>query len=171
MLTNQQVLIKYNNIMRGKKEKTMINRFETFIMTMNQINRSIQTIKNREMAEYGLKGTHVMCLYQLKQHAEGLTATELASLCEEDKAAISRSLSKIESKGLITFTEVDGKKRYRTVITLTEQGRKVCDQISQKIDELVQMNSKGISDEEREMFYRVFSVIADNLQLISKNER
>lgn len=149
----------------------MVNRFETFIMTMNQINRSIQTIKNREMLEYGLKGTHVMCLYQLKQYAEGLTATELAALCEEDKAAISRSLSQIEKEGLITFTDVDGRKRYRTVITLTEQGRKVCDQISQKIDELLQMNSKGVSDEEREVFYRVFSIIADNLRTTSKNEK
>lgn len=148
----------------------MINRFETFTITINQINRSIQIIKNREMAEYGLKGTHVMCLYQLKQYEKGLTAAELASLCGEDKAAISRSLAMIESKGLITFTDVDGKKRYRTVITLTEQGRKVCDHISQKIDELMRMYSKGISDEEREVFYHTFSVIADNLYAASKSE-
>ena len=146
----------------------MFNRFETFITTMNQINRSIQIIKNREMEKYGLKGTHVMCLYQLKQHAEGLTATELATLCDEDKAAVSRSLSKIESKGLISFTDIAGRKRYRTVITLTEQGKNVCDKISQKIDELLQIHSNGISDQDREVFYRVFSVIADNLQEISK---
>lgn len=146
----------------------MFNRFETFITTMNQINRSIQIIKNREMEKYGLKGTHVMCLYQLKQHNEGLTATELATLCDEDKAAISRSLAKIESKGLISFTDVEGKKRYRTIITLTEQGKNVCDKISQKIDELLQINTSRISDEDREVFYRVFSVIADNLQEISK---
>lgn len=149
----------------------MFNRFEIFITTMNQINRSIQVIKNREMEKYGLKGTHVMCLYQLKQHTEGLTATELANLCGEDKAAVSRSLAKIESKGLISFTDVEGKKRYRTIITLTKQGSQVCDQISQKIDELLQINSKNISDEDREVFYRVFSVIADNLQTISKTEK
>lgn len=149
----------------------MFDRFETFMIKMNQINRNIQIIKNREMEEYGLKGTHVMCLYQLKQHAEGLTATELATLCGEDKAAISRSLSTIESKGMISFTDVEGRKRYRTVITLTEQGKKVCDKISQKIDELLQTYSNGISDEDREVFYRVFTVIADNLQEISKIEK
>ena len=111
-----------------------------------------------------------MCLYQLKKHTEGLTATELASLCEEDKAAISRSLSQIETKGLVAFTDVDGKKRYRTVITLTEQGRKVCEQISQKIDALLEINSKGVSDDEREIFYRIFSKIAGNLEIISKSE-
>ncbi len=149
----------------------MFNRFETFITTMNQINRSIQIIKNREMEKYGLKGTHVMCLYQLKQHDEGLTATELATLCDEDKAAISRSLAKIESKGLISFTDVEGKKRYRTIITLTEQGRNVCDKISKKIDELLQINSNGISDKDREVFYRVFATVADNLQEMSKSDQ
>lgn len=149
----------------------MVNRFETFITTMNQINRSIQTIKNREMEAYGLKGTYVMCLYQLKQHTEGLTATELANLCGEDKAAVSRTLSKIESKGLIFFTDIEGKKRYRTVITLTEEGHQVCEQISQKIDELLQVYSQDISDEEREIFYRVFSIIARNLQAVDKVDK
>lgn len=148
----------------------MFNRFETFITTMNQINRSIQIIKNREMSEYGLRGTHVMCLYQLRQHEEGLTAAELANLCDEDKAAISRSLSKIESKGLITFTDVEGKKRYRTMITLTDQGKKICDQISQKINKLLQINSKEITDEEREIFYHVFSKIANNLNESCRTE-
>jgi len=154
-----------------EKRKTMINRFETFMMTMNQINRSIQTIKNREMEVYGLKGTHVMCLYRLMEYADGLTATELATLCDEDKAAISRSLAKIESKGLITFTDEEGKKRYRTVITLTGEGRKVCDQINKKIDEMLQESSEGISEEEREVFYRVFSIIADNLSTTSKTNK
>lgn len=149
----------------------MFNRFETFMITINQINRSIQIIKNREMEAYGLKGTHVMCLYQLKQHANELTATELATLCGEDKAAVSRSLSKLEEKGLISFTDVEGKKRYRTVITLTQEGSKVCEQISQKIDELLQVYSKGISDEEREIFYRVFAAIADNLQTLGKTDK
>lgn len=146
----------------------MFSRFETFITTMNQVNRGIQVIKNREMEAYGLKGTHVMCLYQLKQHPEGLTAKELATLCDEDKAAISRALAIIESKGLISFTDSEGKKRYRTMITLTDEGSKVCTQISQKIDELWKVYSDGISDEEREVFYRVFAIIADNLQTVTK---
>ena len=67
-----------------------MNYFEVFINTINQINHSIQVIKNNEMIKYDLKGNHVMCLYQLRQHKDGLTSTELARLCGEDKAAISR---------------------------------------------------------------------------------
>lgn len=145
----------------------MFNRFETFMTKMNQMNRSIQIIKNREMEKYGLKGTHVMCLYQLKQHSEGLTATEIAALCGEDKAAISRGLSKLESKDMVSFTDVEGKKRYRSIITLTEKGIQVCDQMSQRIEELLDTQSNEISDQEREIFYRVFTSVADRLQEIS----
>ena len=145
----------------------MLNRFETFMTKMNQVNRSIQIIKNREMEKYDLKGTHLMCLYQLKQHEEGLTAKELALLCGEDKAAVSRTLSKLESKEMVSFTDVEGKKRYRTTITLTNQGIQVCDQISKKIEEVLHLQDDDISDEERAIFYKVFTTVADRLQEIS----
>ena len=56
----------------------MTDRFETFVLTINRIYRCIQRIKDREMEALGLKGSHVMCLFQLRQHPEGLTAAELA---------------------------------------------------------------------------------------------
>lgn len=170
LLTSQQVFIMIAMLLIINKENTMINRFETFITMMNQINRSIQIIKNREMESYGLKGAQVMCLYHLKQHEAGITSKELTSLCGEDKAAISRSLAKLESKGLISFIDIEGKKRYRTMIMLSDEGRMICDKINQKIAEMVQINGEGFSEEEREVFYRVLSIIAENLQNTSIKE-
>src|SRR5699024_11963085 len=43
------------------------DRFETFVLTINRIYRCIQRIKDREMEALGLKGSHVMCLFQLRQ--------------------------------------------------------------------------------------------------------
>lgn len=148
----------------------MINRFETFVTMMSQINRSIQIIKNHEMERYGLKGAQVMCLYYLKQHEEGITSKELALLCGEDKAAISRTLAKLEDNGLVSFVDEEGKKRYRTIVILTEEGRKICERINEKIEELVGKNAEGYSDEERETFYRVLSGLAKNLQQTSSEE-
>ncbi len=148
----------------------MNNRFETFVIMISQINRSIQIIKNHEMEKYGLKGTHVMCLYQLKQHEEGITSKDLALLCGEDKAAISRTLSKLEGKGLVTFVDVEGKKRYRTIIMLTEEGRMICNKLNQIIAEMVQLNGEGYTEKEREVFYRVLSEIANNLQKTSEKD-
>lgn len=145
----------------------MNNRFETFVIMINQINRCIQIIKNREMEKYGLKGSHVMCLYQLKQNENGITSKELSLLCGEDKAAISRTLSALEEKGLITFVDTEGKKRYRTMIILTEEGRRICNEVNQIIAQMVEENGEGYTEQEREVFYRVLSGVAENLQRTS----
>ena len=53
------------------------------------------------MTEFGLKGTHVMCLFFLHHTPEGLTAAQLCQLCAEDKAAISRTIATLKEKGYI----------------------------------------------------------------------
>lgn len=69
----------------------MEERFETFTVLIARISRSIKRIKADEMADFELKGPHVSCLYYLSQR-DGMTAAELCERCDEDKAAISRSL-------------------------------------------------------------------------------
>ena len=76
----------------------MDKRFQTFTILINRISRNIRKIKNQEMAEYNLRSAHISCLYYLYL-SEGLTATELCELCEEDKATISRAVDYLEKRG------------------------------------------------------------------------
>ena len=78
-----------------------IYRFKLFTSLMSKINKSIRKIKAMEMAEFNLKSTHVSCLYYLYEE-DTLTAKELCDICEEDKAAISRTLDYLESNGYLT---------------------------------------------------------------------
>ena len=73
------------------------------------------------MADFELKGPHVSCLYYLSL-CEGMTAAELCERCDEDKAAISRSLDDLEKNGYIACASSAGK-RYKSPIRLTERGR------------------------------------------------
>ena len=75
----------------------MEERFETFTVLITRISRSIKRIKADEMADFELKGPHVSCLYYLSQR-DGMTAAELCERCDEDKAAISRSLDDLEKR-------------------------------------------------------------------------
>ena len=75
--------------------------YETFTVLIARINRSIKRIKSAEMAEFQLKGPYVSCLYYLSL-TDGLTAAALCERCDEDKAAISRSLDDLEKNGYIT---------------------------------------------------------------------
>ena len=52
----------------------MDHRFETFSLSILELNRYLQKIKELEMKQFGLKANHTMCLYYLGQHPEGLTA-------------------------------------------------------------------------------------------------
>lgn len=80
----------------------MIERFELFTTTIGQIYKNLQRIKMQEMAEFQLKGIHVMCLLELNRNKEGLTVTQLSAFCGEDKAAISRTVSDLMKQGLVT---------------------------------------------------------------------
>ena len=73
----------------------MINRFELFTTTITQIYKNLQRIKMQEMSGFELRGTYVMCMFELNRNPEGLTITQLSQLCGEDKAAISRTISEL----------------------------------------------------------------------------
>ena len=144
----------------------MKERFERFVTTITQIYKSLQKLKSQAMADFGLKGTHVMCLYQLQQNPEGLTVTQLAKICEEDKAAISRSLAELRSQDLVQCPE-ETFKRYRAAYTLTRRGLQVSAGMDQKIDDAVMKGAQGYSEEDRHIFYDVLLRVAENLQLAS----
>ena len=148
----------------------MKQRFETFVTAITQINRSLQRLKSSQMADFGLKGTHVMCLYQLQQHEEGLTSAQLVQLCDEDKAAVSRCISELLERELVESPESSGR-RYRKIITLTDQGKKITAAMDQKIIDAVMTAAQGYSQEERETFYHVLLQVADNLQKAAQEDQ
>lgn len=140
----------------------MKERFETFTVLINKISRNIKRIKNQEMAEYGLRSTHVSCLYYLYSK-RSVTATELCERCEEDKATISRSLDFLESNGYLTC-DAKHAKRYRSPLVLTEKGIEAGKRITDKVNRVLEKTSIGLTEEERSAFYRYLSIISRNLE-------
>lgn len=145
----------------------MTDQFEKFVNSITQLYRCIQKIKNREMTELGLKGTHVMCLFHLKRHEEGLTAVELSNLCLEDKAAISRAISDLSREGLVAQEESGAKRKYRSRIRLTEAGKSAASKMVQIIESAVEKGRVGLSAGELDAFYKALNVISKNLQAVS----
>ena len=143
----------------------MINRFEEFSSGIASIYKSIQKIERDQMIQYGLKGPHVQCLVVMSRRPDGVTAAELCDLCEKDKAAISRTVSELEKEGMLTR---GGEKDrvYRSPLTLTEKGMRTAKQITQMTERAVIAAGKGLSEENREIFYAALHLIASNLQMI-----
>jgi DNA-binding MarR family transcriptional regulator len=167
-LTFQQVcvilvLVEFSTSFSGGAE--MKERFETFTVLINRISRNIRKIKNQEMAEYHLRSAHVSCLYYLFTN-KGATATDLCERCEEDKATISRALDYLEKNNFITC-ESKSAKRYKSPLILTEKGTVVGKKISDKIEGVLNEISFGLSDEERNEFYRCLSIISESLDSVA----
>lgn len=144
----------------------MEQRFETFTVLITKINRNIRKIKNREMAEYNLKGPHISCLYFIYLSG-GLTATELCERCEEDKATVSRSLDFLEKNGFV-FCWDQTKKRYKSPIELTSKGLEAAGKIASKIDSILETVSGQMSEGDRVIFYRFLTAVSDNIEKIAK---
>lgn len=145
----------------------MVERFEQFCTSISSIYRSIQKIERVEMAKCGLKGPHAQCLLTMDRFPEGITATQLCELCEKDKAAISRTIAELEQAGMVTRNDREGK-RYRSRLTLTQKGSGVARSVNQLVFLAVQRASEGYDDEARQTFVNVLSLVAGNLQAISK---
>ena len=145
----------------------MEERFETFTVLLNRINRNIRKIKNEEMANYELRSPHISCLYYLYTTKE-LTSKDLCERCEEDKATISRSLDYLEKNGYL-ICKSDSKKRYNTPFILTEKGEHAGERIAGKIAEVLDEISKGISEEDRAIFYRSLNIISENIDKIARS--
>ncbi len=145
----------------------MDERFETFTVLLNRINRNIRKIKNEEMANYELRSPHISCLYYLYT-SEELTAKDLCERCEEDKATISRSLDYLEKNGYL-ICKCQNKKRYNSPFELTDKGMRAGKRIADKIASVLDEISMGISDEDRAVFYRSLNIISENIDKIAKS--
>ncbi len=157
LLTNQHLCV---IIAAVKGVSAVIDRFQSFVGGITDCYKYIQRIKAAEMTEWGLKGTHVMCLFFLRRHPDGLTAAELCRLCGEDKAAISRTLATLQERGYLAV----GAHKYRAPLTLTAAGAAVATELDETICRWVGVGGLGLSDEQRAIFYHTLEHIAANLR-------
>ena len=149
----------------------MEKRFETFTLLITSLSRSIRRIKTETMAEYHLKSPHVSCLYYLYKRP-GMTAAELCEVCEEDKAAVSRSILFLEQQNYLPReipAEREGRqmaKHYRAPLALTEEGSRIAGEIAEKVDRVLEAVSQGVSEEDRTIMYAALEQINRNLRAL-----
>lgn len=141
----------------------MVHRFEDFVNLINTAYKDIQKIKSYEVKDMGLKSSHVMCMFYLGESEEGLTCTELGDKCKEDKAAVSRNLKYLSEKGYVTVVG-DENQKYRLRNVLTEEGKEAYEKLNVTISSAVERFSAGLTQKEREAFYKYLGKIIDNFE-------
>ncbi len=141
-------------------------RFQEFSGLISRAEKALQRAKAENVRGYGLRSVHVSCLLVLHEHEEGLTATELASVCGVDRAQISRVVSELTAMGLICESAPGPRRRYRGALALTEEGHAAADEMSDIVDEKLQRVSGDIPKEDIAAFYRVLRTIVERLEAL-----
>ena len=145
----------------------MESRYELLSGSISSMYHDIQKIERVEMAKYGLKGPHAQCLLAMKRYPEGITSARLCEVCDKDKAAVSRTLGELEAAGMVIRENRNGSK-YRANLLLTAQGQAAAEAVVEKARLAVEKAGTGFGEEEREVFYRVLSIIAGNLHKLCR---
>ena len=145
----------------------MLNRFEQFTSAISALCRDVQKIERDEMEKQGLRGAFAQYLLAISRYPEGITASALCEVCDKDKAAVSRIIGEMESKGLLQKIN-DGTSQYRARISLTPAGEEAAAFVRERASAAVELAGSGLSDEDRKAFYKALELISENLQEICK---
>ena len=145
----------------------MLNRFARFSLAISEIDRCWHKLAAEEMAKYDLNSPHAVYLNTLYQYPEGITAAKLGELCCKNKADVSRMVSILKKKGLVRKEAVGGN-LYRAKLLLTDDGKLAAEHVQGRAALAVELAGSGMTDAERETFYRCLEQITANLQTLSK---
>ena len=143
----------------------MLDRFEQFTSAISALYRDVQKIERDEMEKQGLRGAFAQYLLAISRYPEGITAATLCEVCDKDKAAVSRIIAEMESKGLLE-KENDGISQYRARLRLTPAGQEAAAFVRARVSVAVELAGTGLSEEDRKSFYSTLERISANLQRI-----
>jgi MarR family transcriptional regulator for hemolysin len=139
------------------------DRFDNFYYHASCALKSIQKLKTKAMIPIGLASAHTMCLRHLYAAPDGLTRTKLVHLCDIDKAQVSRIINDLCARGYVIETE-DESINYKKRLKLTPMGREIAEEINALVLRINSYVSRDFTDEEIDVFYRVFDVICERLK-------
>ena len=138
-------------------------RFEKFALLIDGAQKCIQKFKSYIAQELGVKSVHVLWIYELYIHPDGLTSAELAVRSNIDPSLISRELANLKRRGYITKETTPGKRTYNAPITLTDEGSALAKRIYQSAMQTQCRVNAGLSRQELETFYCVLEKLHSNL--------
>ena len=119
---------------------------KTLLMLVGDVHRQFGH-KIRELEKKNGLGTCGTCILIELDRNNSLTQIELVEKIHMRASSISVALQKMESEQLINRTAKDDDQRY-TLVTLTERGKKYCEEMRKTIFDLDNSITKKLTEEE-----------------------
>ena len=133
------------------------------------IERSCQVFITRKLSIYAISCTEQTVLMFLDNN-DGINQDAIAKYFFLDKGAIAKTLSKLESKGLVTRTINENNKREK-IVSLTKHGKQSMDSMLKVLNEWHDCMFDGISKEEIMLLNNITEKMAENATKALNKER
>lgn len=144
-----------------------LERFEQFSYSIFEISRFWHQLTSREMEKHNLKGAHTLYMLNLYNYPEGISARELGRMCGRDKADVSRMMGSLEERELV-IKEGSYQRMYGGVYKLTEQGRRVTEDVRSRVKLVVDIVGRDMPEDARSVFYMALTRITENVRKLSE---
>lgn len=125
--------------------------------------RAARQIINRELEPLNLYSAEGDILFHLLTGSNNLSQEKLAEKLDIGKAAVSRAVDSLESKGYVVRLRHSNDKRAYSV-SLTEKAIAIGGRVEEIYEKLYWLARKGITDDELAQIVSVLARVAENLK-------
>ena len=143
-------------------------RFEQFSSLISGIYRDIQKLKTKWTEPLGMKAVQIFWVYLLKNHPQGLTASELSRHSQSNRSLVSREIQELINLGYVTVERTAGQRRYGQKLTLTQSGVEVAEKISEASLDIQNKVNAGIPEEDLFVLYRTLGILMENFHRLTE---
>jgi len=127
----------------------------------NRVSKKMADIFNERLAAFGVTRVQWIAMYYLLKYGV-MSQKDLADRMDLKESTVARLVDRMESENLIERIK-DASDRRVTNIELTESGRKRMEELLPEGQKMSDFFSKGITDEEIEVFKRVLDKFMKNI--------
>lgn len=142
-------------------------RFEQFSSLISGIYRDIQKLKSKWTEPLGMKSVHIFWVYLLKNHPDGLTASELSRHSQSNRSLVSREIQELIDLGYVIPEGRSQTRRYGQKLVLTETGKEIAERISNASLDIQNKVNAGIPEEDLHILYRTLTILMENFHKIT----
>ena len=142
-------------------------RFEQFNTLISGIYRDIQKLKAKWTEPLGMKSVHIFWVYLLKNHPEGLSATELSQYSQSNRSLVSREIQELADLGYVYLQGNPCQRRYGQKFHLTASGEEAAQRIGQATLEIQNQVNAGIPEADLITLYRTLGILMENFHRLA----
>lgn len=145
-------------------------RFEQFSALISGIYWDIQKLKAKWTAPLGMKAVHIFWVYLLKNHPDGLSASELSRYSQSNRSLISREIKELMEMGYVSADPASRQRRYGQKLKLTHAGEEVAKRISEASLDIQNQVNSGIPEEDLITLYRTLGILMENFHRLTEQQ-